>query len=112
MISPRRKLTCFRQTSRRRRTGIAGSCFLPSVSLAEFKAGAAIVDVTPVQLPVFVNGNMRSKSTDIISTRVNARAIVLDDGQERVAIVVVDSCMMPRPASRRSQAPGFAAELR
>lgn len=71
--------------------------FLPAVSLAEFKAGAAIVDVTPVQLPVFVNGNMRSKSTDVISTRVNARAIVLDDGQERVAIVVVDSCMMPRP---------------
>ena len=70
---------------------------LPSVSLAELQAGAAIVDVTPVQLPVFVNGGMRSRTTDLITSRLNARAIVVDDGQERLAIVVVDSCMMPRP---------------
>lgn len=30
-------------------------------------------------------------------TKLHARAIVLDDGRERLAIVVVDSCMMPRP---------------
>ena len=76
---------------------LLGLLVSPPAVLAELKAGAAIVDVTPVQLPVFVNGNMRSKSIDVISTRVNARAIVLDDGQERLAIVVVDSCMMSRP---------------
>ncbi len=64
---------------------------------AEFKAGAAVIDVTPVKLPVFVNGGMFSRSLDKIKTRVNARAIVLADGKSQVAIVVVDSCMMGRP---------------
>ena len=69
----------------------------PSGALAEFTVGAAVVDVTPLELPVLVNGGMRSRSADKIKTRVNARAIVLDDGRERLGIVVVDSCMMPRP---------------
>jgi len=66
-------------------------------ALAEFKAGAAVVDVTPTQFPVLVNGGMTSRSADKVTTPVNARAIVLDDGKERLGIVVVDSCMMPRP---------------
>lgn len=69
----------------------------PQSCFAEFQAGAAIVDVTPSKFPVFVNGGMRSRSADQVTTPVNARAIVVDDGNERVAIVVVDSCMMPRP---------------
>jgi hypothetical protein len=64
---------------------------------AEFQAGAAVVDVTPAQLPVLVNGGMLSRSADAVKTPVNARAIVLDDGRQRLAIVIVDSCMMPRP---------------
>lgn len=66
-------------------------------ALAEFKAGAAVVDVTPTQFPVLVNGGMTSRSADKVTTPINARAIVLDDGKERLGIVVVDSCMMPRP---------------
>lgn len=64
---------------------------------AEFQAGAAVVDVTPVQLPVLVNGGMLGRSADKVKTPVTARAIVLDDGRQRLAIVIVDSCMMPRP---------------
>lgn len=64
---------------------------------AELKAGAALVDVTPLQFPVLVNGGMLSNSASKATTRLYARAIVLDDGRERLAIVVVDSCMMPRP---------------
>ncbi|WP_164104137.1 LamG domain-containing protein [Candidatus Laterigemmans baculatus] len=71
-------------------------CFPASQALAELRAGAAIVDVSPVQFPVLINGGMTSRSADKIVTPVHARAIVLDDGQERLAIVVVDSCMMPR----------------
>ncbi len=40
---------------------------------------------------------MLSRSAASVKTKINARAIVLDDGQRRLAIVVVDSCMMPRP---------------
>lgn len=70
---------------------------LPSNACAELKAGAARVDITPIKFPVFVNGGMTSRSVDVVSNRLHARAIVLDDGEERIAIVVVDSCMVPRP---------------
>ena len=68
-----------------------------SACLAELRAGAAVVDVTPLKLPVLVNGSMVSRTADQVKTPVNARAIALDDGNERIAIVIVDSCMMPRP---------------
>jgi hypothetical protein len=63
---------------------------------AEFKAGAAVIDITPPKLPVLVNGGMLSRYVDKINTRVNARAIVATDGKTQMAIVVVDSCMMSR----------------
>lgn len=65
-------------------------------SAGELRVGAAVVDVTPEQLPVLVNGGMTARSETQIKTRISARAIVLDDGQERIGMVVVDSCMMPR----------------
>ena len=71
--------------------------FAPMEASAQLKAGAVVVDVTPEQLPVLVNGGMTSRSADQVQTPINARAIVLDDGKERLGIVVVDSCMMPRP---------------
>jgi len=70
--------------------------FFPQVALAQLMAGAAIVDITPTQLPVIVNGGMTSNTANAIKTRLSARAIVLSDANERLAIVVADSCMMPR----------------
>ena len=64
---------------------------------ADFQAGTALVDVTPEQLPVLVNGGMVSRSVDQVKTRLHARAFAFSDGRERLAIVVVDSCMLPRP---------------
>ncbi len=63
---------------------------------AEFTAGAAIVDVTPKQLPVLVNGGMTSRSVDKVKTPVNARSLAFSDGKEKLVLVVVDSCMMSR----------------
>jgi len=63
---------------------------------AEFKAGAAVVDISPPKLPVLVNGGMLSRYVDKITSRVHARAIVATDGQTELAIVVADSCMMSR----------------
>jgi hypothetical protein len=64
---------------------------------AEFRAGAAAIDVTPTAMPVLVNGSMLSRTVERINTRVHARAIVVADGREQLAIVTVDSCMLPRP---------------
>lgn len=69
----------------------------PVAPAAEFRAGAAVVDVTPAVLPVLVNGGMLNRSVSNVNTRVNARALALADGREQLAIVVVDSCMMGKP---------------
>ncbi|QDU31066.1 Neutral/alkaline non-lysosomal ceramidase [Anatilimnocola aggregata] len=61
-----------------------------------FRAGAFAMDVTPLQLPVIVNGGMSERVADKIEDRLHARCLVLDDGKNQIAIVVVDSCMMPR----------------
>jgi hypothetical protein len=71
--------------------------FALSAARAEFRAGAAVVDVTPDKLPVLVNGGMLSRTVEKVNTRVNARAIALADGKTQAAIVVVDSCMMGCP---------------
>lgn len=63
---------------------------------AALQAGAAVVDVTPEKLPVLLNGGMLNRQSDKVKSRVNARAIVLADGRSQLALVVVDSCMMPR----------------
>ena len=63
----------------------------------EFKAGIALVDVTPNKFPVFVNGGMISRSYEKVSTRIHARALAMSDSSTTVVMVVVDSCMMPRP---------------
>ncbi|MCF6312765.1 MAG: hypothetical protein L3J39_09970 [Verrucomicrobiales bacterium] len=64
---------------------------------SDFQAGAAVVSVTPEQFPVLINGSMTSHTADKVKTEVNARALVLDDGnpKNRLAIVITDSCMMP-----------------
>src|SRR2546428_8046093 len=62
-----------------------------------FRAGAFAVDVTPEKFPVIVNGNFLPVIADKANDRLHARWLVLDDGRgERVALCVVDSCLMPR----------------
>ena len=72
-------------------------CRGESEQRSSLQAGAAIVDVTPQTMPVIVNGSMRSRTVDTIKTRLKARSLALSDGASTVAMVVVDSCMMPRP---------------
>ena len=64
---------------------------------AEFRAGAVALDVSPKQFPVLVNGGMTSRSATGVTDPIYAKALVLADGKTEIAIVVVDSCMMPRP---------------
>lgn len=73
------------------------ACCLGGELRGELRAGAAAVDVTPIQFPVLVNGGMTSRTADQVAGRLYARAVVVADDQERIAVVVVDSCMMPRP---------------
>jgi hypothetical protein len=60
------------------------------------RAGAAIVDVTPDRLPAIVNCMFPERTSNVVTDRLHARGLVFDDGATKLAIVVVDSCMMPR----------------
>lgn len=63
---------------------------------AGFQVGTAVADVTPVKLPVAINGGMTARLTDQVNDRVLARGLVLALGETELALVVVDSCMLPR----------------
>ncbi|MBN1347746.1 MAG: hypothetical protein JXQ73_33985 [Phycisphaerae bacterium] len=60
------------------------------------RAGAAAVDITPVKFPVIVNGGFLERTADKAHWPLHARCLALDDGRARVAIAVVDTCLMPR----------------
>ncbi len=60
-----------------------------------FRAGAATSNTTP-PLGVSLNGGMSDRTAKQIHDDLHARCLVLDDGDTRLAIVVCDSCMIPR----------------
>ena len=68
-----------------------------------FRAGAYAADISPSKLPVVVNGMFLERTADRVTDPIHARCLVLDDGTTRLAIVVVDSCMMPRELLDRAK---------
>ncbi len=69
----------------------------------QFRAGAFAVDITPTSLPVLVNGGFLQSQSSKINDPIRAKCLVLDNGKTRLAIVVVDSCMMPRELIDRAK---------
>ena len=61
-----------------------------------FRAGAATADITPAE-GVLLDGPI-SKNGPVtgIHDRLHARALVLDDGDTRLGIVICDACMIGR----------------
>ena len=79
-----------------------------------FRAGAAIADITPPQLPISINGGMQDRQATEVHDPLQARCLVLDDGDTKLAIVVCDSCMIPREvfdaAKQAARDTGIAVE--
>lgn len=78
------------------------ACILPTMAASAaddskpaFRAGAVAIDITPTEFPVIVNGYFDERIVDSAQDRLMARALVLDDGTTRLAIVVVDNLMIP-----------------
>lgn len=59
-------------------------------------AGAATADITPQQWPVELIGSFSKRLAGHAWDRLNARAVVLDNVETRLAFVTVDSCLVPR----------------
>ena len=63
---------------------------------AIFRAGTAMVDITPQTFPIRTAGNMNLTLADKALDPLHVRAMVLDDGTTTAAIAVIDSCMVDR----------------
>jgi hypothetical protein len=70
-------------------------CAAPASAAQVFLAGAYAADVTPTNLPVIINGGFLSQTANKVHHRLHARWLVLDDGRGRVALGVLDSCVIP-----------------
>ncbi|MBM3980142.1 MAG: hypothetical protein FJ304_07625 [Planctomycetes bacterium] len=62
----------------------------------DLKAGAYAQDITPTKFPISVNGGFADRKATAANDPLHARCLVLDDGTTKLALVVVDSCMIPR----------------
>lgn len=79
-----------------------------------FRAGAYAADITPPRFPISMNGQMGDQIARSALAPLHARCLVLDDGRAKLAIVVVDSCMVTRALfdeakERASRATGIPA---
>src|ERR1041385_866923 len=92
-------------------------CRLPSVSVLAslffvgslfaadkvFRAGAYAIDITPTNFPVIVNAMFTERTAARAQDPLHARCLVLDDGTNRIALAVVDTCMLPRDLIDRAK---------
>jgi hypothetical protein len=72
------------------------STFVLALALQDLRAGAAVVDATPSQFPVVVNGSFLERTTSKVTDPIQVRALALSDGTTTLVLAVVDSCMVPR----------------
>ena len=77
-------------------TAAACVCLISAVRAAEtpaakFRAGAAAVDITPKEFPLNMPGGFTANMAGSAHDPLHARALVLDDGTTKLAMVVVDN---------------------
>ena len=60
-----------------------------------FRAGAATSVITP-KLGTSINGNMQDGTARHVHDELHARCLALDDGTNKLVLVVADACMIPR----------------
>ena len=59
-----------------------------------FHAGAAVVDISPTSFPVRVAGYFLESQANQLRDPLFARAIVIENDSTKIAMVIVDTCMM------------------
>ncbi len=67
------------------------------------------MDVTPKEFPVIVNGGFLSKTATNVTSPLSVRWLVLGDGATRIAIGVLDTCLIPREFADEVKAQGHRA---
>jgi hypothetical protein len=71
----------------------------PAPKAPSLRAGAAAVDITPTQFPVNMPGGFSANMAQGAHDPLHARALVLDDGTTKFAMVVADTLGVAREAA-------------
>ncbi len=71
--------------------------------LAEFRAGAYAKNIDPKTFPVWVNGGFSGYQVERVRESIFARCLVLDDGTTKIAIAIVDNCLIPHEVTDRAK---------
>lgn len=87
----------------------------PAPARAGLQAGTSIVDISPQEWPLAPRGSFFPKPITGAHDPLHVRCLVLSDGETRIAMAVVDSCMVHReqldPAKQKaSEATGIPAD--
>lgn len=69
--------------------------FVESGEAGEVRAGVSQTDISPTTFPAIRNGGFIQAVASRVDDTLYSKCLVLDDGKELVAMVVVDSCMIP-----------------
>lgn len=73
---------------------LAGQTKIRAEEITGFQAGASTVDISPTDFPVRVAGGFLEGQANKLNDHLFARAIVIDDRTQKIAFVIVDTCMM------------------
>jgi neutral ceramidase len=77
-------------------SAVVGADSTPAADPPVLRAGAAAVDITPQEFPINMPGGFSPNPATAVHDPFHARALVLDDGQTTLAMVVVDTLGMGR----------------
>ena len=90
-------------------TAFVFAAALHAAGKPSLRAGAFAADITPERWPVQVIGNFGITLVNQAHDPLHACALVLDDGKTTIAMVVVDSCYIPRALFDRAKKRAAAA---
>lgn len=77
---------------------------LPVAAEAKLRAGAAVADITPQKWPIRVIGNFGLTMANKAHDPLHVRALVLEDGGTKIAIALIDNCIIKREELDRAKA--------
>ncbi|MBN9691269.1 MAG: c-type cytochrome [Verrucomicrobia bacterium] len=83
-------------------------CVVPAAAplLAQtsgLRAGVHVVDITPTQYPVLVNAMFTERTATNTVDPLTVRALALENGNQRIVLAVVDTCMIARDLIDRAK---------
>ncbi len=83
-----------KQNLRAQEVRVATEPVAGAVTSPQIRGGAIAIDISPTTFPVRVAGGFLEGQSEQLQDSLYARAIVIDDGSAKIAMVVVDTCMM------------------